>query len=190
MPFSKIKNLVVSNIKLSCTINLLDEKTISLNKEVEKSFHGNFTVVRKKYIYTIFKRRENRDDYHVNITKVPSTSQIETSIEELSNIITNSFIVQSYKIDNMTCSFDAGCHIPLMGVFDDLKKESFVKRIRFNPERFPGMFVTFESNTILLFSSGKMVIIGAKNIHSVEDNVGKILHFLNHYKAAQVTITP
>ena len=186
MPVSRANDVTISNIKLSCKIDLLDETTISLNKEADTRSHGNFTVVKKRYVYIIFKKRKNKQSYHVNITKVPSSAEIMSSIDQLSRIITNNFIVKSYNIENMTCSFDAGFNIPVIKVFDQLEKKSFVKKARFNPERFPGIFVTFEFNTILLFSSGKMVIIGANDMQSVEDSLDKILHFLKPYKALQI----
>lgn len=176
----------VSNVKLSCSIDLLDGSAITLNKDVDKKRFSNFTVVRKKYVYIIFKRRKISEGYHVNITKVPSTAQIQASIDELSNIITNKFVVKSYKIENLTCSFDVGFNIPLMDVFDRVEKKSYVKKARFNPERFPGMFVTFESSTVLLFSSGKMVIIGANTFDSVDHSLKLIMSCLNEYKPVQI----
>ena len=73
-----------------------------------------------------------------------------------------------------------------MDVFDRLEKESFVKKVRFNPERFPGMFVTFESNTILLFSSGKMVVIGANSEDSILLSLEKIVSYFTQYKPPHV----
>ena len=174
--------LTVSNVKLSCAIELLDGESIILNKEVNKKCYSNFTVVRKKYVYIIFKRRNKANVFHVNITKVPSIEQVKTSIEELNSIITNNFIVRSHKIENLTCSYDAGFNIPLIDAFDQIKQKSYVKKVRFNPERFPGMFVSFDSITLILFSSGKMVIIGAKNTENTLHCLKLIMTFLNQYK--------
>ena len=48
-------------------------------------------VVRKKYVYTIFKTRNNDKTFHVNITKVPLREDIEISLSKLVDIISNCF---------------------------------------------------------------------------------------------------
>ena len=184
MAFPTNKKLVtVSNIKFSCTIILTDEAPLSLNKDVERKVFSNFTVVRKKYVYTIFKTRNNDKTYHVNITKVPSREDIEISLSKLTDIISNRFYVKTWKINNLTCSFRADFEIPLLDVFEKLQKKSFVKKMRFNPERFPGMFVSLEANTILIFSTGRMIIIGAKTEDSAERSLDLIMDFFKQYKA-------
>ena len=55
--------------------------------------------------------------------------------------------------------------------------------MRFNPERFPGMCVSLEANTILIFSTGRMIIIGAKTEDSAERSLDWIMDFLKQYKA-------
>ena len=49
--------------------------------------------------------------------------------------------------------------------------------MRFNPEQFPGMFVPLEANTILIFSTGRMIIIGAKTEDSAERSLDLIMDF-------------
>ena len=183
----KKHELTVSNVKLSCTISLADGAPLALNKEVDVRHCRNFTVVRRKHVYIIFKKQGDDKSYHVNITKIPSAAQIQSSIDDLDGIIINSFAVTTWKVENLTCSLDAGFNIPLMHIFEPLQRKSFVKRLRFNPERFPGMFVTFESNTFLLFSSGKMVIIGADNEEGIRHNFRLLMPFLkDQYKEVQI----
>ena len=57
----------MTNIKFSCTIILIDEGPLSLNKDVPRKVFSNFTVVRKQYVYTIFKTGKNDKSYHVNL---------------------------------------------------------------------------------------------------------------------------
>ena len=176
----------MTNIKFSCTIILIDEGPLSLNKDVARKVFSNFTVVRKQYVYTIFKTRKNDKSYHVNITKVPSRADVEISLSLLTDIISNHFYVKTWEINNLTCSYRADFEIPLPDVFDKLRKESYVKKIRFNPERFPGMFVTFEANTVLIFSTGKMVIIGAKTEDTAEHSLDLVIDFLKQYRAERL----
>ena len=148
-------------------------------------------MVKKTYVYTIFKSRRNPKSYHVNITKIPRKEEIRSSIEELNSVITNDFVVTSYKVENLTYSLDVGYALPLMDIFERIKRKSvdIVRKIRFNPERFPGMFVTFESSTILVFSSGKMVIIGANTTEKMRHGLNSILTFVQQYKPPQIGTT-
>ena len=45
------------------------------------------------------------------------------------------------------------------------------------------MFVTFEANTVLIFSTGKMVIIGAKTEDAAEHSLGLVIDILKQYRA-------
>ena len=58
-----------------------------------------------------------------------------------------------------------------------------MKKIRFNPEHFPGMFVSFEANTVLIFSTGKMVIIGVKSEDAAKHSLDFIIDFFKRYKS-------
>ena len=148
-------------------------------------------MVKKTYVYIIFKSRRNSKSYHVNITKIPRTEEIRPSIEELNSVITNDFIVTSYRVENLTYSLDVGYALPLMDVFELIKRKNadIVKKVRFNPERFPGMFVTLESGTVLVFSSGKMVIIGANTSEKMRSSLNSILTFVQQYKPSQIRTT-
>ena len=138
--------------------------------------------MRKKYIYTIFKTGNNDKTYHLNITKVPSREDIEISLSKLADIISNRFYMKKWKINNLTCSFHADFEIPLLDVFEKLQKKSFVKNA-INLERFPSMFVSLEANTILIFSTGRMIIIGAKTEDSAKRSLDLIMDFFKQYKA-------
>ena len=48
------------------------------------------------------------------------------------------------------------------------------------------MFVTFEANTVLIFSTGKMVIIGAKTEDAAEHNLDLVIDFLKQHKAERL----
>ena len=165
-------------MKISCKINLSDQAPITLNKEVERRYYSNFIVIKSKYVYTVFKKKGKDPLYHVNITKIPSEKDVQLSMDHLCKIISNRFSILNYKIENITCSYDIGFNVPLIRIFDKLKAASFTAKVRFNPERFPGMFVNTGDNTVLLFSSGKMVVIGASKIENVKKSIQSILLFL------------
>ena len=54
--------------------------------------------------------------------------------------------------------------------------------LRYRPEKFPGMFINLTNCTILLFSNGKLVVIGASN---VVDAKSAILHVLELVRKSQ-----
>ena len=48
------------------------------------------------------------------------------------------------------------------------------------------MCVTFEANTVLIFSTGKMVIIGAKTEDAAKHSLGLVIIFLKQYRAERL----
>lgn len=173
--------MIISNIKISCQIQLTEHACLTLNNEVKCKQFNNFVVIKSKYVYTIFKRKKNSQSYHVNITKIPSEKFIQSSMDELHKILQSPFLIKSYKKENITCTYDVGKKMPLILIYEKLREEKFVEKVKFNPERFPGMFIFTPNNTILLFSSGKMVIIGANKIKSVVDSIQSLLLFVDTY---------
>ena len=189
-------NYTISNIKISCVIAIKNANLLLLNSDDKNvKYFGNFIVVRRNnFVYSIFKKRKqlagekNKEKkggntvlYHINITKIPSPEQIASSVDNLKNVIRNKYLVMTKIINNVTCTYDTKLSsIPLLDLIEELKEKiPSVKRVRFNPERFPGMFISFPDNTLLIFSSGKMVVIGGKservNLHSIS----KMVNFLN-----------
>ena len=186
----------ISNIKISCIIAIKDANILILNSDEKDVKHfGNFVVVRRNnFVYSIFKKKEksareknegkngsNTVLYHINITKIPSTNQIASSIDSLKNVIRNEYVVVAKEINNLTCSYDSGMSpVPLLDLMKKVKKKiPSVKRVRFNPERFPGMFISFPSNTLLIFSSGKMVVIGGRSKQVNLQTIDEMINFLN-----------
>ena len=61
-------------------------------------------------------------------------------------------------------------------------RKEWEKRMRekmFNPERFPGMFISFPNNTLLIFSSRKMVVIGGGSERVNLQTIDGMVNFLN-----------
>ncbi len=192
-------NYTISNIKISCIIAIKDANLLLLNSDDKDiKYFGNFVVVRRNnFVYSIFKKKEkiggrkkNEEQkgsssnvvlYHVNITKIPSTDQIASSIDCLKNVIRSEYHVVAKKINNLTCSYDSKISpVPLLDLMKIVKKAiPSVKRVKFNPERFPGMFISFPSNTLLIFSSGKMIVIGGKNERVNLQTIEEMVNFLN-----------
>ena len=89
--------VLVSNVKISCKVHLINSDEISFNTDNTIKHYNNFVVVKKKYSFIIFtKTRQNRH-FHVNITKIPSTEHISKAIDELKLIISSEFVVEILK---------------------------------------------------------------------------------------------
>jgi len=93
--------------------------------------------------------------------------------EGLANIISqlNSFGVKTIEspdvvISNMVCSYDSGNFINLNKVMLTLSHES----VEYEPEQFPGLVYRMHDPKVvaLLFSSGKYILTGAKNLDDVK----------------------
>ncbi|KAF1074376.1 TATA-box-binding protein [Methanogenium sp. MK-MG] len=69
-------------------------------------------------------------------------------------------------ISNMVCSYDSGNFINLNKVVITLNHES----VEYEPEQFPGLVyrMTDPKVVALLFSSGKVILTGAKNLDDVK----------------------
>ena len=186
----------ISNIKISCIIAIKDANLLLLNSDdKDVKYFGNFIVVRRNnFVYTIFRKKEkltgeknegkkgsNTVLYHINITKIPSTNQIASSIDSLKNVIRNEYRVIAKEINNLTCSYDSKISsVPLLDLMEKVKQKiPSVKRVRFNPERFPGMFISFTNNTLLIVSSVKMVVIGGRSEQVNLQTIDEMVNFLN-----------
>lgn len=69
-------------------------------------------------------------------------------------------------ISNMVCSYDSGDFINLNKVVLTLSHES----VEYEPEQFPGLVYRIDDPKVvaLLFSSGKFILTGAKNLDDVK----------------------
>jgi len=77
------------------------------------------------------------------------------------------------KITNMVCSFDTGEKINLNKMVLTFNLEN----IEYEPEQFPGLVYRIAEPKLvaLLFSSGKLILTGGKNIDDVKSGVDIIL---------------
>lgn len=124
---------------------------------------GNFFVRREKFVHTIFLNG------HVNITGIRTFSLIEESLDELRRILKlPKGKTLRPKIDNI-CSrgrtkYTRILLFPLYRFLAthlaDCFLSSFITRLRFEPARFPALLLKTRLGSILLFGSGKFVLVG------------------------------
>jgi transcription initiation factor TFIID TATA-box-binding protein len=73
-------------------------------------------------------------------------------------------------ITNMVCSYDFGKYININNVVITLN----VENIEYEPEQFPGLVYRIKDPKIvvLIFSSGKIILTGGKNLKDIKKGLG------------------
>jgi hypothetical protein len=154
-----VKNIKLSlkaeKISLNSVVNCLEQNWIPF--EVK----GNYLVIRHKYVYIFFKLRDSIIK-HINVTKIPNVNDIEDCISNLKNVILKGIetVISECKIDNLTAIYDAKYCINLMKVLDN-NKSNFL--IRYNKEKFPGLFIRTDKGTFIIFHTGKVNLVGCQS---------------------------
>jgi len=170
----KIKNvktsLKIKKLSLNTVIEYLKTHNIGY---IEKS---NYIIIKFKYIYILFKPKSLLIN-HVNITKIPDLEYINKSVNVLTNeVFANLKIDIIYlKIDNITAVYNLNKSIDLL---DIVLKNCEKLKIKYNKEKFPGLFIRFDQGTLIIFHSGKIISVGCKsldNLHVLFDELHKIL---------------
>ncbi|MBP2132249.1 transcription initiation factor TFIID TATA-box-binding protein [Methanomicrobium sp. W14] len=97
---------------------------------------------------------------------------LDIIISSLKNVGVKTFDKPNVAITNIVCSYDIGKQVNLNRVVVTLNLEN----IEYEPEQFPGLVYRIEEPKIvaLIFSSGKIILTGGKNL----DDVKRGLDFL------------
>ena len=168
----------IKNIKISLKVhaqllnnveNKCSEKKLSFTRK------NNFLIVKDQFIYTIFLSSKNETN-HVNITKIPQISEIDQSINFLSEKLCLSVCEETFRIDNITASLNLNYKISLIKLID--KHSEFDKYwngefvFSYCNEKFPGLFIKLKLErkigTIIIFSTGKVVFVGCKSVDDIK----------------------
>ena len=181
-------DLTINNVKLSCKIQLLEDNDISFNTDnCLVKYYPNFCVIKSKFTFIIFTKKKEQDyTFHVNITKIANLHYVTEAIAKLSDIVKEKHAIEHVKIENLTCFYHAPQTINLRQVLDDFKNysNSNVISLRYRPEKFPGMFITLKQCTVLLFSNGKLVVIGASNEKDAKSGIWHVLELVQSLSTA------
>ena len=84
----------------------------------------------------------------------------------------------------MTCLYQITREINLLRFYNNLKLNVDFEIIqkRYDPEKFPGMFLTLRKCSALIFSSGKIVIFGASSEKDAKQGIKIIYELMKKYK--------
>jgi hypothetical protein len=154
----------IANVKVSLKTSPLFLDTVYkslLNQKIPCRQYNNFLVVKSKYTYIIFKTNNNFEN-HINVTKIPNVCNILEAVTLLKVLIKCDITYQ--QIDNIIATTKHKSQICLK---DIIEKKTF-KLVKYNNEKFPGLFLKFKEGTAILFHSGKIVIVGCKSIKNLE----------------------
>jgi transcription initiation factor TFIID TATA-box-binding protein len=163
--FLKIENIVASGA-VADTIDLEVISTTIENCELNKKrFPGAvYRIQDPKIAMLIFSSGK------VVLTGVRSNDALEQGLKHLIAKLREAGVIcydePRVKVTNMVCSYDMGNKINLNKVVMTLSLEN----IEYEPEQFPGLVYRIPEPKVvaLLFSSGKIILTGGKNMDDVE----------------------
>lgn len=163
---------LIRNIKISVKVGalILNNALSSLrsNNVISKEFCNFITFKHKSYTFVLFKTGKNKQS-HINITQIRNLDSINIALNILIGLL--SCTVNYYTIDNIIATSDLKRSITLQNIISNQKFE----RIKYNNEVFPGLFIKFNQGTVIVFHSGKIVIVGCKSIINIECLMNTVL---------------
>jgi transcription initiation factor TFIID TATA-box-binding protein len=161
----KIENIVASGVIAdSIDLERISEKikNCELNAKrfpgavyrIEKPKIASLIFSSGKVVLTGIRRKE---DLHIGLGII---------MESLRGAGIDTYDVPQVAVTNIVCSYDMGRYINLNKVVITLNLEN----IEYEPEQFPGLVYRIEDPKIvaLLFSSGKIILTGGKNIEDIK----------------------
>lgn len=187
---------MISNIKLSFSAKASTswKRRIIENAEIfnytcqEK---GNIFIVRGIFSFCIFERKSRKKDnqnsersLHINASGVKRTFDIQYALNYIQYVLLGEEAkIVSGKIDNMTATYRLANSINLRHLI--AVSETFSG----NFERFPAVYIKCKEGTGVIFSSGKINILGCKSKLSIEQAWEEIKKKINHACMQQVVKT-
>ncbi|HIF02107.1 MAG TPA: hypothetical protein EYQ84_01815 [Nitrospinaceae bacterium] len=153
---SYIKNVKISTIFQSALpINHFEE--IAITRKIQLRYARNILSIKDQFPFTIFRKKNNI--YHINITGISSIHQIANAVNwiESNYCPSTKFTLLFQSIDNITSTFNIGHKLCLNQIAENIKSA------KFNPERFPGLYLKTNSALAVIFNSGFINILGCKS---------------------------
>jgi len=150
----------INNIKLSFKISLtpLDnvEKVLESINVTYKKFHNYMVFKINDIHYVLFKENTKKKCNHLNVTKIPSLQKILEIKNFIEKLLSCSILIE--QVDNIMATSQMSHTLDLK----HLAQYSLRHIAKYNAETFPGLFLKFKEGTLILFHSGKIVIVGCK----------------------------
>jgi TATA-box binding protein (TBP) (component of TFIID and TFIIIB) len=162
---------LIRNIKVSVKVKplVLNNAVLRLkHKGIKTNLFSNFiTFKAKNFTFVLFKSGQKKEN-HINITQIPNFRSINKAIASLVKLLRCR--VLRHTVDNIIATSALDRTISLRHI---VHSKAF-KKIKYNSEIFPGLFVKFWNGTVIIFHTGKLVIVGCKNKRSIKWILQKI----------------
>lgn len=173
----------LTNIKISLKceeVSLDSVKEFCSKADYPTKVYSNFVVIRKSFVYTIFKKNLITNLHHVNITNIKNFDDIAKALESIIKFGLK-LVKDTVKIDNLSGLLNTHKNIKLSDLVQSIKNNSeknfsninFI--ISYNNEVFPGLFLKVfhkkskqKIGTAIIFHSGKVILVGSKKIEDLE----------------------
>ena len=164
--------LSVVNIKLSLKIASIDyQDIIDHSQHIKSNRQLNFIVIFSTFTYTIFKPTNSTGYIHCNVTKIRNFSAIASATALFFSMFPQGKLM-GLVIDNTTSVTKCDEKKNLDKLFVKLNP---LYSLKYNLQKFPAIFIKYpldERNvTVFIFSSGKVICVGAKNQTTFEQRV-------------------
>jgi TATA-box binding protein (TBP) (component of TFIID and TFIIIB) len=164
----KINNLKGHiRVNKECVERIRSTLKLNVKKWKKNKEYHNFIVVKDKYSYIIFPR--SKKGCYINITGIKSFEDVKNVIPELCDTFQLSPIQVKGEvvIDNVSANGDFGrkLHLPQIQevINGENEKDGNTFSTSFDRNYFPGAFCkTLTIGTIIIFPSGKYVIVGSR----------------------------
>ncbi len=168
----------ISNVKISikcAKLSLDNVSSIANANNITNSIYTNFIVLKSKFTYIIFKHKNNTGkENHINITKIKNLFDVNEAVTFFTSLFKCAFT--KITLDNISATSVLGKYIELQNIllnipyFEiELKRKNInLKSVKYNNEIFPGLFLKFDIGTLIIFHSGKIVIVGCKKENDIE----------------------
>lgn len=158
----------IANVKVSIKTSSLSLDNVSqkcCEKKIYCKNYKNFLVIKNIYTFIIFKKNKNNEN-HINITKIPNLELVSHAITTIEDL-TNCFTI-STTIDNIIASTSFNRILDLQYI------SKLFSNVKYNNEKFPGLFIKFNEGTAIIFHSGKVVLVGVKKEEDLQCLIQKI----------------
>jgi len=161
----KVENIVASGVIAgSIDLEMVSDKIKNCELNTKRFPGAVYRIEKPKIASLIFSSGKvvltgirNNQDLH---------DGLELIMQSLRDAGVDTYDEPQVAVTNIVCSYDMGRYINLNKVVITLNLEN----IEYEPEQFPGLVYRIEDPKIvaLLFSSGKIILTGGKNIEDIK----------------------
>lgn len=155
---AEVKNIKISLKVKGCPLDIAIQSLKILG--IPYKFFDNYISFTKEHTFIYFKAKIGGTN-HVNVTKLKTRADIKASVIILKELF--HIKVLGIKIDNIIATYNLNQPVNLTNIIED----KVFHLTKYNPEQFPGLFVKFPEGTVLIFHSGKLVLVGFKSLKTL-----------------------